>query len=123
MPETPLPGSNTRRTRPLAASSQRSPPSPAGTAIHFPATTGRPRGAPWSGVDQIAYDAQRTRLYVPSPGMSAMSVVTLGSNGVPSVLGSVDTANDAHCAVTAGAGAVFVCAPSRGALLFVKDPF
>jgi hypothetical protein len=76
-----------------------------------------------AGVDQITYDAQRTRLYVPSPAAAAMSVVGLGSNGVPTVLGSVDTANDAHCAVTAGAGAVFVCAPSSGALLFVKDPF
>jgi DNA-binding beta-propeller fold protein YncE len=97
-----------------------------GKVVVLDASTGATLGSVsvgGSGVDQIAYDAQRTRLYVPAPGMSAMSVVALGSNGVPSVLGSVDTANDAHCAVTAGAGAVFVCAPSRGALLFVKDPF
>jgi hypothetical protein len=76
-----------------------------------------------AGVDQITYDAQSSRLYVPGPAAAAMSVVMLGSNGVPSVLGSLQTANDSHCAVTAGAGAVFVCAPSQGALLFVKDPF
>ena len=76
-----------------------------------------------AGVDQIAYDAQRTRLYVPGPAAGAMSVVQLGANGAPKVLGSVDTASDAHCAVTNGGGSVYVCAPSRGALLFITDPF
>lgn len=76
-----------------------------------------------AGVDQVAYDAQRTRLYVPGPAASAMSVVTFASNGVPSVAGSIQTASDAHCAVTPGGGAVYVCAPSLGDLLFVQDPF
>jgi hypothetical protein len=76
-----------------------------------------------AGVDQIAYDAQRVRLYVPSPTAAAMSVVSLGTSGSPKVLGSIQTTNDAHCAVTPGGGEVFVCAPSRGVLLFNNDPF
>jgi hypothetical protein len=76
-----------------------------------------------AGVDQIAYDAQRLRLYVPGAAASAMTIVSLAANGAPSVLGSVQTPNDAHCAVTNGGGSVFVCAPSRGALLFIQDPF
>jgi hypothetical protein len=76
-----------------------------------------------AGVDQIAYDAQRTRLYVPGPAAAAMSVVSLAANGTPKVLGSVDTPKDTHCAVTNGGGSVFVCAPSAGALLFINDPF
>jgi DNA-binding beta-propeller fold protein YncE len=77
-----------------------------------------------AGVDQIAYDAARTRLYVPGPAAGAMTVVGLAAaTGAPSVLGSVQTPNDTHCAVTNGGGSVFVCAPSLGALLFINDPF
>jgi hypothetical protein len=76
-----------------------------------------------AGVDQIAYDAETLRAYVPSPTAGGVDVVQLAGNGMPKALGALDTAKDAHCVVTAGAGALFVCAPSQGALLFVKDPF
>jgi hypothetical protein len=76
-----------------------------------------------AGLDQIAYDPQTLRLYVPSPTAAAMSVVSLGTNGAPKVLGSVLTRNDTHCAVTNGGGSVYVCAPSEGAILFIQDPF
>jgi DNA-binding beta-propeller fold protein YncE len=76
-----------------------------------------------AGVEQITYDPQRLRLYVPSPTASAMSVVSLGTTGSPTVLGSIQTTSDAHCAVTSGGGEVYVCAPSRGVLLFNNDPF
>jgi hypothetical protein len=75
------------------------------------------------GVDQIAYDPPRLRLYVPSPSASAMSVVSLSGAGAATVLGSLQTTSDAHCAVTAGAGAVYVCAPGRAELLFVQDKY
>jgi hypothetical protein len=76
-----------------------------------------------AGVDQIAYDPQTLRLYVPSPTAAAMSIISLGANGAPKVLGSVEVQNDTHCAVTNGGGSVYVCAPSEGALLFIQDPF
>jgi hypothetical protein len=75
------------------------------------------------GVDRIAYDSRRVRLYVPAPAKSAMDVLTIDAKGVPTLLGSVDTTADAHCAVTPGAGEVFVCVPSKGQLAFLFDPF
>jgi hypothetical protein len=75
------------------------------------------------GVDQIAYDAQRMRLYVPSTSAAAMAVVALSPTAPPFVLGALATASDSHCAVTNGGGSVFACAPSRGALLVLRDPF
>lgn len=75
------------------------------------------------GVNQVTYDSSRQRLYVPTPAASSMSVVGFSSMGVPKVMGSIDTTNDAHCAVSAGQGSVYVCAPSLGQLLFVTDPF
>jgi hypothetical protein len=76
-----------------------------------------------AGVGQVTYDPQRQRLYVPSAMSSAIGVVSLGNNGIPQLLGSVSTAGCGGCAVTAGGGAVYVCAPSQGDLLFVHDPF
>jgi len=75
------------------------------------------------GVDQIAYDAQRMRLYVPSTSAAAMAVVGLSPTGPPSVLGALATSSDAHCVVTNGGGSLYVCAPSKGALLVLRDPF
>jgi len=76
-----------------------------------------------SGFGQVAYDAQRTRLYLPSATAGAMGVVTLGLNGVPSIMGSLTTPGSGACAVTGGGGSVYVCAPAQGDLLFVHDPF
>jgi DNA-binding beta-propeller fold protein YncE len=76
-----------------------------------------------AGVDQITYDTKRTRLYVPGAASSSTSVVQLAANGSPTAKGAVSTSSDAHCAVTGGAGQVFVCSPAQGALLFVNDPF
>jgi DNA-binding beta-propeller fold protein YncE len=75
------------------------------------------------GVDQIAYDAQSMRLYVPAAAAASVAVVALGSNGMPTLLGAVQATNDAHCAVTSGGGNVYVCAPAQGALVFERDPF
>jgi hypothetical protein len=75
------------------------------------------------GVDQIAYDAQRMRLYVPSTSAAAMSVVALSTSAPAAVLGSIATSSDAHCVVTNGGGAVYVCSPAKGGLLAVRDPF
>jgi hypothetical protein len=76
-----------------------------------------------AGVGQVSYDSSRQRLYVPSATANAMSVVAMGPGGKPTVLGSVSTPGGGACAVAAGGGAVYVCAPSQGDLLFVQDPF
>lgn len=76
-----------------------------------------------AGVDRIAYDVQRSRAYVPSPAAAAMAVVVLSAKGVPTLAGSVQATPDAHCAVTPGAGEVFVCSPEKGQIVFLFDPF
>ena len=77
-----------------------------------------------AGVDRIAYDPDRQRLYVPSTSASAMSVVSIATGtGATTLLGSLQTTSDAHCAVTAGGGAVYVCAPGLGELLFIQDKY
>jgi hypothetical protein len=76
-----------------------------------------------AGIDRIAYDSARERAYVPSPAASSMTVVGFNAKGVPTSLGSVDSPSDAHCAVTPGDGEVFVCAPSKGEIVFLFDPF
>lgn len=75
------------------------------------------------GVDRIAYDAKRTRAYVPSPASASLAVVALTATGVPKVLGSVQATPDAHCVVTPGAGEIFVCVPSKGQIAYLFDPF
>jgi hypothetical protein len=52
-----------------------------------------------------------------------MDIIGLAATGVPQVLGVEETTSDAHCAITAGGGAVYVCAPSLGEVLFIQDPF
>jgi DNA-binding beta-propeller fold protein YncE len=75
------------------------------------------------GVDQVTYDAERMRLYVPSTADSAMTVVGLSTTAPPAALGSIDTPSDSHCAVSIGGGTVYVCSPRQGGLLLVRDPF
>ena len=76
-----------------------------------------------AGVDRIAYDAKRARVYVPSPAASALDVLAVRSQGAPSTLGSLKAPTGTHCAVTPGGGNVFVCAPSLGQVVFMFDSF
>lgn len=77
-----------------------------------------------SGLDQVSYDSATLRLYVPSPAAAAMAVIHLDpKSGMPTILGSIQTTAQSHCAVAAGGREVFVCAPGTGELLFVNDPF
>jgi hypothetical protein len=77
-----------------------------------------------AGVDRLAYDASRTRAYVPIPSSpGAMGVIVLSAKGVPTIAGSVEAPDGAHCAVAPGGGEVFVCAPAKGQLVYLFDPF
>ena len=76
-----------------------------------------------AGVDRIAYDAKRARVYVPSSAASALDVLGVSKNGAPIELGSLKAPTGTHCAVTPGGGDVFVCAPSLGQVVFMFDPF
>ena len=64
-------------------------------------------------IDQITYDPVRQRLYAPSATALAMAVISPAA-GTPALLGSIATPGGGSCAVSAGGGAVFVCAPAQG---------
>lgn len=76
-----------------------------------------------AGVDQIAYDAQRARLYVPGSIAATVSVVDLGAGGKPVKRGQLAATSGTHCVATSGGGAVFVCDPARGGLLALRDVY
>ena len=76
-----------------------------------------------SGVDIIAYDAKRARLYLPGDESATMAVIAVSDAGKLTVLGTVPTVKDAHCVTTDGHGVAYVCDPQHGQLLVVKDTF
>lgn len=75
------------------------------------------------GVDIIAYAPALGHLYVPGGDDATLTVVGVGRDGHLTALGTVATAADAHCAAADDRGHVLVCAPKRGALLAIADPF
>lgn len=75
------------------------------------------------GVDIIAYDAGRQRLYLPGDESATMAIIAVSAAGALTVLGTQPTVAGAHCATTDGAGNVYVCDPARGRLLVVRDPY
>ena len=75
------------------------------------------------GVDIIAYDPRLAHLYVPGGDSATLTILGVAANGKLDVLGSVATAEDAHCVAADDAGHAYVCDPKHGALLVVTDPF
>jgi hypothetical protein len=75
------------------------------------------------GVDIIAYDAKLAHLYVPGGDSATLTILAVGAGGKLDVLGSVATADDAHCVAVDDAGHAYICDPKHGALLVVTDPF
>lgn len=75
------------------------------------------------GVDIIAYSPQLAHLYVPGGDSATLTILGVAASGKLDVLGSVASAQDAHCVAADDAGHAYVCAPSQGAVLVVNDPF
>lgn len=75
------------------------------------------------GVDIIAYNAALAHLYVPGGDSATLTILGVGAGGKLDVLGSVATAEDAHCVAVDDANHAYVCDPKHGALLVVSDPF
>lgn len=73
------------------------------------------------GVDIIAYDEKHRHLYVPGGDGAKLTFAQVEDSGALKVLGEVDTADDASCVTTDGAGHVFVCDPKHGRLLVFQD--
>ena len=74
------------------------------------------------GVDIIAYDPVRRHLYLPGEDSATLAILGVSDRGVLTLLATLPTVAGAHCATTDGAGAVYVCDPSHGRLLIIRDP-
>jgi hypothetical protein len=75
------------------------------------------------GVDVIAFAAKLSHLYVPGAGSATLTVMGIDGRGRPQVLGSAETAPDAHCVATDDSGSAYVCDPGKGRLLVFRDPY
>lgn len=75
------------------------------------------------GVDIIAYNPGLAHLYVPGGDSATLTILGVGAGGKLEVLGSVETAPDAHCVAADDLGHAYVCDPRHGALLVVTDPY
>ena len=76
-----------------------------------------------NGVDVIAFAARLSHLYVPGAGAATLTVIGIDGRGRPAVLGSAETAPDAHCVATDDSGTAYVCDPGKGRLLVFRDPY
>ena len=74
-----------------------------------------------SGVDIVAYNPALRHLYVPAAKTGQMAVVGVSREGKLALLGSVETAQGAHCAVADDHRQVWICDPRAGRLLVVRD--
>jgi hypothetical protein len=76
-----------------------------------------------AGVDHIAYDAVRGRLYAPGTTTETMTVVSVDPTGKLGVLGNIDVVAGAHC-VTVDQGAnAYLCDGPDGEIVVIHDPF
>lgn len=76
-----------------------------------------------NGVDIIAYSESLSHLYVPGGDAATLSIIAVAPSGKLAVLGTVGTAEDAHCVAADDAAHVYVCDPKRGELLVITDPY
>ena len=75
------------------------------------------------GIDQVAYDARKGRVYAQSPADGTMTVVDVSSVGGTTLRGAIATVVGGRGAVSVGAGTVYVGDTAKGQLLMVRDPF
>jgi hypothetical protein len=76
-----------------------------------------------SGVDIIAFAPALRHLYFPGGKSKSMAVFGVSAKGDLALLGTVATAEGAHCVAADASGGAYVCDPRGGQLLKVSDPF
>jgi len=74
-----------------------------------------------AGTDIVAYNSALHHLYVPASKTGQMAIVGVSGGGKLSQLGTVTTAQGAHCAVADDRNQVWICDPKAGRLLVVRD--
>jgi hypothetical protein len=76
-----------------------------------------------SGVDFIDYDPKLSHLYFPGAKSQTMAILAVSPRGGLTVLGTIPTAASAHCVVSDRNGTAYVCDPTKGRLLVIRDPY
>ncbi len=79
---------------------------------------------PVSGVDIIAFNSKLGHLYLPGAKSATMAIIKVSEKGKKlELLGTVPTAQRAHCVTTDQQQTAFVCDPPNGKILAIKDPY
>jgi hypothetical protein len=73
------------------------------------------------GVDIIAYAPNLHHAYLPGGDSGTMAVIGISTSGEPTVLSTVTTAQDSHCATVDDLNNAYVCDPRNGQLLLFHD--
>jgi DNA-binding beta-propeller fold protein YncE len=73
-----------------------------------------------SGVDIIDYDPVRRHLYFPASRGATLTTFSVATDGSLKSIATVPIVTGAHCVTTDGKSA-YVCDPSRGRILVVRD--
>jgi DNA-binding beta-propeller fold protein YncE len=96
-----------------------------GRGVTLDPKTGRVLGSVRSGdgVDIIDYSPALSHLYLPGGRSATMAIVEVSGTGELSLLGTVPTAQRAHCVVADRSGNAYVCDPGAGRILVIPDPF
>jgi hypothetical protein len=74
-----------------------------------------------AGTDIIAFDAKRSRLYVPAAKTAEMAILSVSPQGKLALLATAPTAKGGHCVAIDGTGRAWVCDPEHGQLLLIRD--
>jgi len=75
------------------------------------------------GIDVVDYDPGLRHLYVASSTTSKLYVAQLSEGGHLTKLGALTVQDAGHCVVSDRRGNAYVCSPSAGRLLFLRDPW
>lgn len=76
-----------------------------------------------AGVDVIDFNARLSHLYVPSAKKAVLSIIGVGEQGQPSLLGTAATSTGAHCVTANDRDGAWVCDVRGGRLLAISDAY
>jgi len=96
-----------------------------GKAVVLDVKTGRQLSSlsAGKGVDVIDYSQALAHLYLPGGDSGTMAILAVSSAGSLSVLGSVATAEDAHCVAADDTSRAYICDPTHGRILVLQDTY
>jgi hypothetical protein len=94
-----------------------------GDVVALDVTTGAVRDRLHVGqsIDHVAFSATRRHLYVPDTDRADMTILGVSRTGELTELGRISTVRGTECVTTDERGHVYLCDPTRGAIVVVAD--